>query len=34
LGIPAVVGAGEAIQRVRTGDAVTVSCANGDAGHI
>jgi pyruvate,water dikinase len=34
LGIPAVVGCGEATQRIRDGQAVTVSCAEGDTGHV
>ncbi len=32
LGIPAVVGAGDATVRIHTGDVVTVSCAEGDVG--
>ncbi|OWW21161.1 phosphoenolpyruvate synthase [Noviherbaspirillum denitrificans] len=31
-GIPAVVGCGNATERIRTGEAVTVSCAEGDVG--
>jgi len=34
LGIPAVVGTGDAITAVRTGQTVTVSCAEGDQGHV
>ncbi|OCB56093.1 phosphoenolpyruvate synthase [Mycobacterium malmoense] len=34
LGIPAVVGTGEATERIATGQLVTVSCADGEAGHI
>ena len=34
LGIPAVVGAGNATTRVSSGDTVTVSCAEGDAGRV
>ncbi len=34
LGIPAVVGAGDATARLKDGQAVTVSCAEGDDGHI
>ena len=34
LGIPAVVGCGDATQRLRDGDVVTVSCAEGDTGHV
>ncbi|WP_424450032.1 phosphoenolpyruvate synthase [Plasticicumulans lactativorans] len=34
LGIPAVVGCGNATERVADGDAVTVSCAEGDTGFI
>ncbi len=34
LGIPAVVGCGDATRRVRDGTATTVSCAEGDTGFI
>ncbi len=34
LGIPAVVGCGDATQMVRDGDMVTVSCAEGDTGYV
>jgi pyruvate,water dikinase len=34
LGIPAVVGCEDATTRLRTGDAVTVSCAEGAVGHV
>ena len=34
LGIPAVVGCGDATSRVADGTAVTVSCAEGDTGYI
>jgi pyruvate,water dikinase len=34
LGIPAVVGCGNATEVVRDGQGVTVSCAEGDAGHV
>ena len=34
LGIPAVVGAGDATARLATGELVTVSCAEGDTGRI
>ncbi|WP_041070319.1 phosphoenolpyruvate synthase [Thiolapillus brandeum] len=34
MGIPAVVGCGDATQRVAEGQEVTVSCAEGDDGHI
>jgi pyruvate,water dikinase len=34
LGIPAVVGCGDATQRIREGQEVTVSCAEGDTGHV
>jgi pyruvate,water dikinase len=34
LGIPAVVGCGDATQRIREGQAVTISCAEGDTGHV
>ena len=34
LGIPAVVGCGDATTKLKEGDAVTVSCAEGDTGFI
>ena len=34
LGIPAVVGCGNATERLKDGTLVTVSCAEGDTGHI
>ncbi len=34
LGIPAVVGCGDATEMLREGDEVTVSCAEGDAGFV
>jgi pyruvate,water dikinase len=34
LGIPAVVGCGDATERLKTGTLVTVSCAEGDTGFI
>ncbi len=34
LGIPAVVGCETATQDIRTGDVVTVSCAQGDSGYV
>jgi pyruvate,water dikinase len=34
LGIPAVVGCGDATQRISEGEEVTVSCAEGDTGHV
>ncbi|MGD8842593.1 MAG: phosphoenolpyruvate synthase, partial [Gammaproteobacteria bacterium] len=34
LGIPAVVGCGDATRSVHNGDVVTVSCAEGDAGRV
>jgi pyruvate,water dikinase len=34
LGIPAVVGCGDATRRVREGQEVTVSCAEGDTGYV
>jgi len=34
LGIPAVVGCGDATTRLSEGSDVTVSCAEGDAGHV
>jgi pyruvate,water dikinase len=34
IGVPALVGCGNATAVIRTGDEVTVSCAEGDAGHV
>jgi len=34
LGVPAVVGTGDALDRIKDGDLVTVSCAEGDTGFI
>jgi len=34
LGVPAVVGTGNALDTIRDGDTVTVSCAEGDTGYI
>ncbi|WP_192458613.1 phosphoenolpyruvate synthase [Musicola keenii] len=34
LGIPAVVGCGDATERLRNGQKVTVSCAEGDTGYV
>jgi len=34
LGIPAVVGCGDATRTLKDGEAVTVSCAEGDTGHV
>ena len=34
LGIPAVVGAGDATEKIRTGQEVTISCAEGDQGIV
>ena len=34
LGIPAVVGTGDTTQTIQTGQWVTVSCAEGDSGHV
>ncbi len=34
LGIPAVVGSGNATTTLKTGDTVTLSCAEGDIGHV
>jgi pyruvate, water dikinase len=34
LGIPAVVGCGDATQKIPEGELVTVSCAEGDTGHV
>jgi pyruvate,water dikinase len=34
LGVPAVVGCDHATELIRTGDEITVSCAEGDIGHV
>ncbi len=34
LGIPAVVGCGDATERMKDGENVTVSCAEGDTGYV
>ena len=34
MGIPAVVGCGDATRKIKTGDKITVSCAEGDTGFI
>ena len=34
LGVPAIVGCGDATRRIETGDTVTVSCAEGDRGNV
>ncbi len=34
LGIPAVIGTEDATERLQSGKAVTVSCADGDVGHV
>jgi len=34
LGIPAIVGCGDATQKVKHGDVVTISCAQGDTGSV
>lgn len=34
LGIPAIVGCGDATDQIKTGDIVTVSCAEGDTGYV
>ncbi len=34
LGIPAVVGCGDATETIREGSEITVSCAEGDTGHV
>ena len=34
LGIPAVVGCGDATKKIKDGDEVTVSCAEGDTGYV
>ncbi len=34
LGIPAIVGAGEATEELQSGQEITLSCAEGDTGHV
>ena len=34
MGIPAIVGCGDATERLKDGDSVTVSCAEGDTGNV
>lgn len=34
LGIPAIVGCGDATEQIKTGDIVTVSCSEGDTGYV
>ncbi|NPB06247.1 MAG: pyruvate, water dikinase [Aquificae bacterium] len=34
LGIPAVVGTGNATEKIKTGDEITVSCAEGETGYV
>lgn len=34
IGVPALVGCGDATAAIRTGDEVTISCAEGDTGHV
>ena len=34
MGIPAVVGCGDATDKIKAGDSITVSCAEGDTGYI
>jgi pyruvate,water dikinase len=34
LGVPAVVGCGDATEKIADGQSVTVSCAEGDVGHV
>jgi pyruvate,water dikinase len=34
IGVPALVGCGDATTAIRTGDEVTLSCAEGDLGHV
>lgn len=34
LGIPSVIGCGDATTVIKTGDEITVSCAEGDTGHV
>lgn len=34
IGVPAIVGSGTATEKIRTGDEITVSCAEGDVGRV
>lgn len=34
MGIPAIIGSGEATKRLKDGDEITVSCAEGDQGYV
>jgi len=34
LGVPAVVGTGDGTSTIKSGDVVTVSCAEGDSGRV
>ena len=34
IGVPAIVGTGAATERIKTGDEITVSCAEGDVGRV
>jgi len=34
LGVPAVVGTGDATSTIKSGEVVTVSCAEGDSGRV
>jgi pyruvate,water dikinase len=34
MGLPAIVGCGNATEAIRSGDEITVSCAEGDVGHV
>lgn len=34
IGVPAIVGCGSATKQIKTGDAITVSCAEGDVGRV
>ncbi len=34
LGVPAVVGTGDATGKIRTGEEITISCAEGEEGHV
>jgi pyruvate,water dikinase len=34
IGVPAIVGCGDATTAIRSGDEITVSCAEGDVGHV
>ena len=34
LGVPAIVGTGDSTDKLKDGEAITMSCAEGDTGHV